>query len=395
MSTAVYDTVKQGSTVVFDVDTTRWSSSAGGDVVVEGDLERKGNSRIAGAGNFIVNADAGLKIGSPHGITTDTLGNIQVAGTRSFNSDARYEYKGTSAQVTGNALPAEVKGLAVNNPEGLTINSNYTVKNELNIINGDLDLNGNTITLGENGKLNESAGNTVKGAGKLTITTNAGVPSLLNIGGLGASITSAIDLGSTTVERYHSAAKGFDNEGILRYYKITPSVNANLNAAIRLYYDESELNGLNEVNLFIAKSPDGSDNSWIKVGGTVNPAENYVEASGVSDLSFWTLTSSDNPITSIKEISGENIPFVYSLYQNFPNPFNPETSIRFDIPESGIVNLSVYNLLGERVAVLVNEELKAGFYEHNFNMDDFSSGVYLYKLTAGGKSFSKKMILMK
>lgn len=97
--------------------------------------------------------------------------------------------------------------------------------------------------------------------------------------------------------------------------------------------------------------------------------------------------------TSVEEIPG--LAQTYSLEQNFPNPFNPSTKIRFNIPEQGLVSLKVFNLLGEEVANLVNAEMSAGNYEVDFNAKAISSGIYFYTLKAGNFISTKKMILVK
>jgi hypothetical protein len=85
----------------------------------------------------------------------------------------------------------------------------------------------------------------------------------------------------------------------------------------------------------------------------------------------------------------------YSLTQNYPNPFNPSTTIKFSIAEESLVNLSVYNMLGEMIKDLKNEVLKPGHYEIELNASDFASGIYFYHLKAGHYSQTKKMILLK
>jgi len=97
--------------------------------------------------------------------------------------------------------------------------------------------------------------------------------------------------------------------------------------------------------------------------------------------------------TSVREIQG--IPNIYSLEQNYPNPFNPSTTIRFSIPEQGLVTLKVFNLLGEEVATLLNSELTNGTYEVDFKGANFSSGIYFYTITATNYVATKKMILLK
>lgn len=98
-------------------------------------------------------------------------------------------------------------------------------------------------------------------------------------------------------------------------------------------------------------------------------------------------------------------PYDFILWQNYPNPFNPTTSISYSISQSGFVSLKIYDILGNEVATLVNEEKLAGSYEVEFsavsvssdggNVYNLSSGIYLYRLTSGNYSASKKLTLMK
>ena len=85
----------------------------------------------------------------------------------------------------------------------------------------------------------------------------------------------------------------------------------------------------------------------------------------------------------------------YKLMQNYPNPFNPITNIQFRISKFEFVNLKVYDVLGNEISTLINEDLPAGEYEIEFDGKELSSGIYYYQLTADGYSESKKMILIK
>ncbi|HAY34279.1 MAG TPA: T9SS type A sorting domain-containing protein [Ignavibacteria bacterium] len=89
------------------------------------------------------------------------------------------------------------------------------------------------------------------------------------------------------------------------------------------------------------------------------------------------------------------VPENFSLNQNYPNPFNPNTNIIYQISVRGNVNLSVYDVLGNDVMTLVNENQNPGTYSVNFDGSNFSSGIYFYKLTAGDFSETKRMILLK
>jgi plastocyanin len=99
-------------------------------------------------------------------------------------------------------------------------------------------------------------------------------------------------------------------------------------------------------------------------------------------------------IIGITPISNE-VPNRFSLSQNYPNPFNPVTDIKFDIAKSTNVKLTIMNLLGQEVEVLVNQNLTAGTYKADWNASKFPSGIYFYKLEAGEFVDVKKMILVK
>lgn len=78
-------------------------------------------------------------------------------------------------------------------------------------------------------------------------------------------------------------------------------------------------------------------------------------------------------------------PLTFALQQNYPNPFNPSTTIRYTLPEASHVRLSVYNLLGEEIAVLVNEQRQAGVYDQRFEASSLPSGTYFYRIEAQGQ----------
>jgi len=89
------------------------------------------------------------------------------------------------------------------------------------------------------------------------------------------------------------------------------------------------------------------------------------------------------------------VPVKFSLFQNYPNPFDPETLINYTIAKAGIVKLSVYNVLGQKVADLVNEHKTANTYKVTFDASDLTSGVYFYRLEVGDYSKTMKMMLLR
>jgi hypothetical protein len=111
-----------------------------------------------------------------------------------------------------------------------------------------------------------------------------------------------------------------------------------------------------------------------------------------ADYVFWY-----DSLSLVVGITGSplNVPFVYSLNQNYPNPFNPVTVISYQLPVSSEVELSIYNLLGQKVATLVSGKQTLGTYNVNWDAGGFASGVYLYRLQAGDYVQTKKLILLR
>jgi hypothetical protein len=100
--------------------------------------------------------------------------------------------------------------------------------------------------------------------------------------------------------------------------------------------------------------------------------------------------------SAIESDENNAIPDNYSLSQNFPNPFNPLTMINYQLPITDKVELSIYNLLGQKVATLVSESQKAGYHSAQWDASVFASGVYFYRIiTDNGFSNTKKLILLK
>jgi len=113
-------------------------------------------------------------------------------------------------------------------------------------------------------------------------------------------------------------------------------------------------------------------------------------AYSIAEISIYGL-----PVATDIEIANGGLPTSYSLSQNYPNPFNPTTGINFSLIKASNVKLTVYNILGEKVASLVDKYLDAGFYTVWFNASAMASGVYFYRLEAGDFKSNKKMILLK
>jgi len=159
------------------------------------------------------------------------------------------------------------------------------------------------------------------------------------------------------------------------------------------------IGGSNDFAQIIMKTTDGGG-SWISQAG-IN-LKQLLEIFFVDEYTGWAvgidgtiLFTNNGGITFIEKNYLEQKIRDFGLLQNYPNPFNPSTTIKFALPERAKVNLSVYNLLGEKVAELVDGELEAGYHETKWNASGFASSIYFYNLRANDFVETKKLVLMK
>lgn len=124
------------------------------------------------------------------------------------------------------------------------------------------------------------------------------------------------------------------------------------------------------------------------IDATVEAGKTYTYA--LYDVSFSGIITAHEPVTLTYKGA-----LRYALEQNFPNPFNPTTSIRYELPSAGLVTLKVYDVLGRQASTLVNARQEAGDYAVSFNGANLASGVYFYRLTAGSFVQTKKMLFVK
>jgi hypothetical protein len=166
------------------------------------------------------------------------------------------------------------------------------------------------------------------------------------------------------------------------------------------YYDKDlEARGLSEDGLMVQYWDDDVQ-AWKELSGTtVDDQANTVTFSS-ADISNYYAIFAPNSVTDLESPLTAQTPREFVLNQNYPNPFNPSTQIQFELPEQSQVKLSVYNLLGQQIAVLVDEIKNAGVHTVQWNGREasgrvVSSGIYLVKLEAGGQVKVRRMALLK
>jgi hypothetical protein len=154
-------------------------------------------------------------------------------------------------------------------------------------------------------------------------------------------------------------------------------------------------------------STTSNSTGWTRIGfvegnGTTTESHSYLYRDDISSLNASSLSYRLKQIDFNGEYEYSDVvqvdnlaPTDYVLEQNYPNPFNPSTTIKFGLPKKSDVVITIYNSLGAEVATLFNEVREAGSYEIEFNADNFSSGIYYYKIEASQFIETKKMILLK
>ena len=142
---------------------------------------------------------------------------------------------------------------------------------------------------------------------------------------------------------------------------------------------------------------DNTEDEGLYVSGLNGGSEYYWRLKAFNDAgsSDWTEKQSIQTAISVGVDDGQEKPDEFALNSNYPNPFNPQTQIRYELPEQAQVRLTVYNMLGEQVTTLVNESQSAGHHEVTFDASDLSSGTYIYRLEAGDYSESRTMMFVK
>ena len=243
-----------------------------------------------------------------------TIGsNAAVEDQGTIDIEGDWTNNGSFTAATGAVIftGAAIQALAGSNPTtfydlnntgaGIILNQNITVTNNLTLTDGDINLNGDTIELDTTGTLiGETNDKRIYGDSGVIQTTNRniGVPTALNIAGLGAVLSSAVSMGSATVIRGYAVQSGAGNTSIKRYYDITPSTNSGLNATFRFYYlDANEVNGQDETDFTFWRSDDNGA-TWSNEGrSSLDNIVDYVELTAINSFSRWTLSNQTiNPL---------------------------------------------------------------------------------------------------
>jgi len=282
---------------------------------------KNGNGDVPINNTLTVNTNGKINIGANN--TVAVSGTITNSGTVNGGSQSNLVISGNGAQVTIPSVTNGLNSLTVNRSNGIKLSGSLSVANNITLTNGDLDLNGNTITLGSTGTLMEIGGRVKGSTGTITTTRTLNAPAGENIGGLGVSITSSQNLGTTVITRGHTRRGNGVNLGIERYYDISPANNTGLNATVVFKYSTLELAGISEDKLSMFKSIDGGSN-WLEVEGVLNMPNKTLTVTGVNGFSIWTPASKDAPLpvemkSFTSNVSGRDVKLFWTTSMEINN----------------------------------------------------------------------------
>ena len=251
-----------------------------------------------------------------------------------------------------------------NSATTVTLNQDITVSNTLAMSGtADIDMNANNIDLSSGGTITGETdtdriydtGGTTDVSGVITTTRVLNAPATFNVGGMGATITSAANMGSTTIKRGHIAQTGLTNTSLLRYYSITPTTNTGLDATLVFEYLDSELNGQgeNEADFVLWRSTDGGTN-WSNNLGTVNAGANTITLSSIDAFSLWTPSSESVSPLPISLVSFNAIPQQKTVELRWETA-SEKNSAYFEIEKS--IDGEYFEVIGKAAAAGTSIEL--------------------------------------
>ncbi len=360
----------------------------------------------------VMNDQAALSVGDTFAIHDNAFYYNNSLSCPSFPSASFYDINSTSNYVhmadAGRLLGKTGYDSTFGN---VMIYSDSTVAGATLTVKGNLSLSGGKIFLGSNNLVAASiTGGTpsnyivTNGSGALRIPAVGATQKVFPIGTLSGYAPVWIT-NSGTADTF-SVSSNFDTGSVMRgrgrvdlKWHITESSPGKGNCTLQLGWMASAEDTIFAANraadarmFFMTDSTDTGEAGTGSYATQLTTQPYWVSRGGIT--TFGSFGVGDFTLTSV--VPGHaGTPYEFQLYQNYPNPFNPTTTISYQLPAAGYVALKVYDVLGRCVRTLVSEKQNAGIYTIGFDASNLSSGVYLYRLSAGRFSSTKKLILVK
>lgn len=305
-----------------------------------------------------------------------STGNLTLSGTN-----------GTS--IFSNLKVDSLAGLTVNTPGGVSLFANVYIKNRLTIAKGFLNLNGKDVILSFTASLSEAAGQMVLGTGFIyTYGIYSTALNNLNIAGLGLSLSTSSAMGLTTIYRSHSVWTSNGHSSIKKTFKIVCANNVAI-TKMEFNYDSTELNGKNRSDLVISNSLDGGAN-WTSLSSCIPSTGSYPTGKvsryvsyNLSGIALFTACEASNPLSPVfvEELNHDIAPI--SEISAYPNPTSNTFTVALDANEGRY--MFVLTDLSGRVLQSTQMETTVGMNNLNFDVSEYSVGVYILTISNGGE----------
>jgi len=328
-------------------------------------------------------------------------GSLTTAPAYAGNINLEY-YSSVVSDTTGPEMPAStsiLNNLTISTTQNITLSADIFVNGALSVSGSNIYTGPKTIHFGLTA-VNPQELVSARILGNAVMESRSIGTGSINF--LNANITGNSDIGNVTISRVTGDHVTYgSNQGINAVWNINAGGSAPYsNRNLTLSWSSQDDNGktFSSSNNAVVWQTIGNGTIWDHIGTPFDVSANDPRTISVPVTSFSKFTVSDQG-TPLLVKNEKYIPKYFELYQNYPNPFNPETRISFDIPKASDVNLSVFNIVGQKVATLVSGYMSSGSYQFtfssNYNGKSLSSGVYFYIMTAGDVKIVKKMILNK
>lgn len=338
---------------------------------------------------LFIGSGSTLALSSNAGIPSLTLQDASLINNGTFVpglSDVYFQQSSVMANqsIGGSSVPTFDYVIIDMNDQALVLDTDIEVSGRVVFQSGDCDLNGQTTTLADGvdiGNENNNSSFVGPNGGEVVTTVTLNAPSSENPGNIGATITSSKNLGEVTIQRTHMPVSNGGSQSIARTYTITPANNADLDATLRLYYFDKELNGTAEADLSLWRK---EGNDWYGKGYSSRDANaDWVEQTGIDAFSEWTLGNAIfTPVIDLDQ--GQSL----TIGDLFPNPSGSSSSrVQFEVdtPRDLDLHLRVIDPLG-RIVLQQVQHVIAGNQLVSLETLDWSPGMYIIQLATADES---------
>lgn len=404
--------------------TDNWAHGGGGiysnDEVYATNCTFSGNTAYTGGGALLTNSNSTFTNCTFTGNSTSYTGDngsalaIWTMGQTYFITNCTFANNTTAGY---GALCVFYSNLIIKNT--ILANNSASNYNDFSYYQaGTITDNGNNIVESQYQNYLTSVGSLTTSDLSTSLGTNGtstGTPKLALLNGINAAVDGGNDaqeshpIATPTTDQRGYTRSGTSDIGAYEYNGVLPVELTSFSGSFVEDYTLLKWTTATELNNygFEIEKRTGSNSSWEKIGfvdgnGNSNSPKVYEFIDSKIDSSILTYRLKQIDIDGSFEFSNEieisiaNLkPNNFDLSQNYPNPFNPSTEISFQIPNSGVISLKVYDILGNEVSTLINKWAEAGKYQVKFNAEHLTSGIYIYELRSSETRLTRKMLLVK